>query len=94
MAHTHDLIEAIIFTRRRKESQRKTKNDNMVSFRNLLLCVSFLGVPVSSQVMSYRFHVAHEYKAIVDSFFFLKIFAFCAYITCKVILARSHTLYL
>ena len=94
MAHTHDLIEAKISTRTRKERQRKKKNCKMVSFRNLLLCVSFLGVPVSSEVMSYSSHVAHEYKAILDSFFFLNIFAFRAYITCKVILARSHTPYL
>ena len=92
MAHTHYLIEAKICTSSRKERQRKKKNDKTVSFRNLFLCVSFLGVPVSKQVMSYSSHVAHECKAIVDSFFFLKIFAFRAFITCKVILARSHTL--
>ena len=36
MAHTHDLIEAKISTRTRKERQRKKENDRMVSFRNLL----------------------------------------------------------
>ena len=61
MTHSYHLMEDKMSMKARKEKQRKKENDNMVSFRTLLLCFSSLRVPVSSQVMSYRSHVVHEY---------------------------------
>ena len=68
MTHAYHLMEDKISMKARREKQRKKENDKMVSFTKLLLCVFFLPVPVSSQVMSYSSHVVHEYKT---SVFFL-----------------------
>ena len=56
----------------RKEKQRKEKTDKMVSFGKLLLCIAFLRVPVSSQVMSKYSHVVHECKTSVFFSFSLR----------------------
>ena len=41
MAHTHDLIEAEIALKARNERQRKMRNDEMVTFKKILLCLFF-----------------------------------------------------
>ena len=65
----------------------------MVSFEKLLLCVSFLRVPVSSQVMSYNSHVAHEYiTSVFFSFSFNKKFAIRVCNASNAILARIQKL--
>ena len=61
MTHAYHLMEDKMSMKGRKEKQRKKENDKMVSFRKVLLCVSFLRVPVSSQVISYSSHVVHGY---------------------------------
>ena len=59
MTHAYQLMEGKMSMKARKEKHIEKENDKMVSFRNLLLCVSFLRVPVSSQVMPYSCHVVH-----------------------------------
>ena len=41
MTHTYHLIDAKMYMKARKEKQSKKKNDEMVSFKKLLLLVSF-----------------------------------------------------
>ena len=52
MTDTYHLIDAKMSMKAKKERQRKKENDEMASYREPLLCVPFLRVPFSSQVMS------------------------------------------
>ena len=77
----------------KEERQRKKENDEMASYSKLLLCVPFLRVPFSSQVMSLSSHVSHEYMTSVFFSFSFKIFAIRIYHASSAILTRSQILY-
>ena len=55
MLHTHKLIDAKISMRARKEKKNKEKkrNQNMVDFRQLLLCFFFFAFQLSQIILQY-----------------------------------------
>ena len=55
MTHTHNLIEAKISMKARKQKQRKKRNYNTVDFRQLLLCF-FLCLSVEPSFFRARLH--------------------------------------
>ena len=70
MTHTYHLIEAKMSMKENRNKLREKKNDEMVSFKKLLLdlCLFFLLFQFS-QVMSHSSQVAHDYKTIYSVFF-------------------------